>query len=278
MGSEGISRAIRIESLADSRVDEFRNIKDGAHRRELGAFVVEGRTNVEELIGCGRFRTRSVFVSEAALAAMSGVWPSMADDAPLYFAAQSVMDEVAGFHLHRGCLAVAERFELPPVEEVARDARVLVAVEDLTDVDNVGSIFRNAMALGADAVLLSPRCCDPLYRKAVRVSMGAALRLPFARATQWPGDLQKLREQGFVVVALDPAEGSVGLESFVAKGVPEKVALVVGTEGAGLTAELLESADACVRIPMREGWDSVNVATALAIALQRIASAREARA
>lgn len=278
MGSAVVSRAIRIESLADSRVDEFRNIKDGELRRELGAFVVEGRTNVEELIGCGRFRTRSVFVSETALRGMRELWLSLADDAPLYFAAQSVMDEVVGLHLHRGCLAVAERFELPSVDEVARDARVLVAVEDLTDVDNVGSIFRNAMALGADAVLLSPRCCDPLYRKAVRVSMGAALRLPFARATQWPGDLQKLRAEGFVVIALDPAEASVELESFVAKGVADKVVLVVGTEGAGLTPELLEAADFCVRIPMREGWDSVNVATALAIALQRITGAQEARA
>ena len=108
--------------------------------------------------------------------------------------------------------------------------------------------------------------------------MGAALRLPFARATQWPGDLQKLRARGFVVVALDPAEGSVELDSFVAKGISDKVVLVVGTEGAGLTPELLEAADSCVRIPMREGWDSVNVATALAIALQRIAGAQEARA
>ena len=265
-----IDRAERIESIADARVDEFRNLKDGELKRELGAFVVEGRTNVEELVARSAFRTRSVFVSETALNAMSSIWADVASDVPVYFAAQSVMDEVVGFHLHRGCLAVGERSEPLSLDDVAANARILVAMEDLTDVDNVGSIFRNSLALGADGVLLSPRCCDPLYRKAIRVSMGAALQLPFGRATEWPGDLAKLRAAGFAVLALDPGARSVELEPFITAGVPEKMVLVVGTEGAGLTKELLDAADACVRIPMRPGSDSVNVATALAIALQRL--------
>lgn len=265
-----IDRAVRVDSLADERVDSYRNLKDGELKRELGAFVVEGRTNVEELVSRSAFRTRSVFVSETALNAMSDVWADVEPAVPIYYAAQSVMDKVVGFHLHRGCLAVGERSEDLPLEEVAANARILVAMEDLTDVDNVGSIFRNSLALGADGVLLSPRCCDPLYRKSIRVSMGAALQLPFGRAKAWPDDLVKLRGQGFSVVALDPGSRSVELEPFIEAGAPEKMVLVVGTEGAGLTKELLEAADACVRIPMRPGSDSVNVATALAIALQRL--------
>jgi tRNA G18 (ribose-2'-O)-methylase SpoU len=180
-----------------------------------------------------------------------------------------VVNAVVGFDFHRGCLAAAQRRDEDGPEEITRQGRLVVVAEDLTDIDNLGTLFRNALALGAGGVLLSPSCCDPLYRKAVRVSLGAVLCLPYARAKCWPDELLALRSAGYALVALDLAPGSVPLDDFATRA-PAKIALIVGTEGAGLSREVRALAQVRVRIPMVEGIDSLNVSTAAAIAIQRL--------
>jgi tRNA G18 (ribose-2'-O)-methylase SpoU len=184
------------------------------------------------------------------------------------------MSGIVGFNVHRGCLAIGERPAESAVEAVLPPdgAKALVIVlERVANADNIGGIFRNAAAFGADAVLLSPGCCDPLYRKAIRVSIGGSLAVPFARIEAWPIDLARLRERGFVVLALTPSRDAVNID---ADGVPwnssARLALVAGTEGNGLTAGVLDLADYQVRIPMAPGADSLNIATALGIALHRL--------
>ena len=152
---------IRIDGLGDARVDDFRNVRDAELWRERDAFVVEGRTNVLQLLEFGRFAPRALLLSDTAFAAMEPALARLAPPCAVYVAAAEVLDGVVGFPMHRGCLAVAERGEALTVEQATRDARTVVVVEDLTDTDNVGAIFRNALALGADALVLSPRCCDP---------------------------------------------------------------------------------------------------------------------
>jgi tRNA G18 (ribose-2'-O)-methylase SpoU len=174
--------------------------------------------------------------------------------------------------VHRGCLALVHRPPSVPIDEVISRARTLVVLEAVSNADNVGGVFRNAAAFGADGVLLSPTCCDPLYRKAIRTSMGAALRVPFARADgeDWPGVLTRVRAAGFTVVALTPREPSETLDAFTARPRPGRVALIVGTEGAGLTTAAESTADYRVRIPIGDEVDSLNVAVAAGIALYRL--------
>jgi tRNA G18 (ribose-2'-O)-methylase SpoU len=174
-----------------------------------------------------------------------------------------VFETITGFDVHRGVLALAERPPERDADDLLRTARRILAIEAVADSANVGSLFRNAAALGADAVVLDPTCCDPLLRRAVRVSVGTALRLPFARLTDWPGGL---RVEGLTVLALTPT-GDTDLDDVAT---PERFALLVGTEGAGLSDAALHAADARVRIPMAAGVDSVNVATAAAIALHSL--------
>jgi tRNA G18 (ribose-2'-O)-methylase SpoU len=183
-----------------------------------------------------------------------------------------------GYDLHRGCLAMAERRDAEPVESLlpaGRGPGLAVVAEGLTNPDNVGGLFRNAMAFGVDGVLLCPRCTDPLYRKAVRVSMGGALAVPFARSRDWPRDLARLRQRDWRVVALDPRADALEVGDLAGRVDPEeRVALMVGTEGAGLSPEALEVSDWRVRIDMAPGVDSLNVATAAAIAMHDFARAR----
>jgi len=186
-------------------------------------------------------------------------------DAPAYVTDAATMADVVGFHLNRGVLAVADRAPRPDVDELVRGARVLAVLEGVNDHENLGSLFRNAAALGVDGVLLGPRCADPLYRRAVRVSMGHVLRVPFAELDgPWPGALDRLRAAGLRVAALTPAADAVPLSRAGLAG--ERVALLLGAEGPGLTAEALAAADVRVRIPMATGVDSLNVATAAAVA------------
>jgi tRNA G18 (ribose-2'-O)-methylase SpoU len=189
----------------------------------------------------------------------------------------------------RGCLALGQRPAVPALDQLlerlagaAQPATsspaggLLVALEAVTNADNVGGVFRNAVAFGADAVVLSPTCCDPLYRKAIRVSMGASLRLPYTWLPGWPAELARLKGDGYDVVALTPAASAVEIDEVAASaGVDRPLVLLAGTEGAGLSAAALEQATVCARIPMAAGVDSLNIATAVGIALHRVFAARE---
>lgn len=225
--------------------------------------IAEGAVVVERLLK-SRYPVRSLLGVKRRFEELSAVLDHV--DVPGYVTSPEMMADVVGFHLNRGVLAVADR-PVPPltVEDVIDGARVLAVLEGVGDHENLGSLFRNAAALGVDGVLLGAGCSDPLYRRGVRVSMGHVLRVPFATFGSWPGDLNLLRERGFRIAALTPRADSVSLRQLRDQA-PQKVALMLGAEGSGLTAEAIAAADLAVRIPMPDGVDSLNVATAGAIA------------
>ncbi len=231
-------------------------------------FVVEGELALRQLLVTD-WPLRSVLLLPGKAAEMGDVIEQAAGrGADVYVAGRAVFDRVAGFPVHRGVLALgARRPALDPIE-LARRTDLMVVVEGVNDHENLGAVFRNAAAFGAGAVLLDPRCCDPLYRRAVRVSMGQVLRVPFARLSPWPAALRTLTAEGVALVALGPAVGE-SIET-VAVRVPTRVAVLVGAEGPGLSPEALEAATFLARIPMAPGVDSLNVATAAAIALHRL--------
>ena len=184
---------------------------------------------------------------------------------PIYVCETEEFAAITGFNLHRGCLALAERPDVRAFEDVMRAADLLLVLEAVTDADNIGSAFRNAAAFGA-SVLLSEACCDPLYRKAIRTSMGSTLRTPYARLEHWPRDLATLKSEGFTLVALTPRADAIDLPTCARKQ-RQRLALLVGSEGPGLSAEAEALADVCVRIPIAAAVDSLNLATATGIAL-----------
>lgn len=186
--------------------------------------------------------------------------------APYYRASPEVMAEVIGFHLNRGVLASASRPAESTVSQVISDARTVAVLEGVNDHENLGSIFRNAAGLAVDAVVFGAGCADPLYRRAVRVSMGHALLVPFAKAESWPTDLELLRDKGFRLLAMTPDRTAATLSDAVAQLESERVAILVGAEGPGLTERTMRASDVRVRIPMSQGTDSLNVATAAALA------------
>lgn len=264
----------RIDDAGDPRVADYVALTDraeGDRRARDGVFVVEGRALVERLLAAGRFRTRSVLATAPTLAALSGALAARRNVAR-YEAAADVLRAIAGYPFHRGCLALAERGEpIAPEALLAAGARTLVALERLADPSNVGAIFRSALALGAGGVLLSDRCSDPLYRKSIRASAGAALALPFARAADWPGALAAMSGAGYALVTLTPRADAIDVADAAARADLDRVALLVGPEDDGLDADTLARADVRVRIPMVPGVDSLNAATAAAIALHRLA-------
>jgi tRNA G18 (ribose-2'-O)-methylase SpoU len=259
----------RITSPDDPRIADFANIREAELVRARGVFIAEGVEVVRAMVAASRFPLRSILIAERHLEPMSDVLERA--NAPVYVAPQEVLSAIAGFDLHRGCLAAGERSAIPGAESLLKDlpARAtIVAAEAIANHDNVGAIFRNAAAFGAEAVLLDPRCADPLYRKAIRVSMGHVLRLPFARLDPWPDALDRLRAEGFALWALSP-RATLELGAWLADGdpPPPRVALLFGTEGEGLSAPALARAEIHARIEMAEGVDSLNVATAAAVAL-----------
>lgn len=273
---------IEIRDFEDPRIDDFRNLKDATLARGRGRFIVEGRGNLEVLLERSPHQPRSILLSERAYRTLSARLEASPPPCPVLVASQSLLDRIAGFSIHRGCLASCDRGqEADPLalaaglleEEAA--PRILV-LEGIINHDNVGSIFRNAMALGGRAVLLCPQTCDPLYRKSIRTSMGGALCVPFARMKDWPSALGQLRERGYQILAMDPAETGTRLEDLDARACGP-TALLMGTEGAGLTDAALAHADRRVRIGMESGVDSLNVAVAAGIALHalRVAPFRE---
>lgn len=261
-----------VEDPDDPRVADYRDARDGHLRRRAGLFLAEGRLVVRRLLEASRFPVRSLLLTRSALDDLRDLLAG-AGCRSLYVASTEVIRAVVGFPFHRGCLAAAER-GAPVGPEALIDpsgARTLLALEDVTDPDNVGAVFRNAAAFGAAGVLLSPGCADPLYRKAVRVAMGATLSLPFAR-TDWREGLLRLRVGGYTLLALTPERDAEDIGEVVIRGPGSgRVALLLGAEGAGLGPDSRAAAHHRVRIPMAAGADSLNVATACAIALHRLA-------
>ncbi|MBM3818708.1 MAG: RNA methyltransferase [Acidimicrobiia bacterium] len=264
---------IRIGIAHDARLDEYRSLPDADLAIRGGIFVAEGRLVVRRLLTESPLATRSVMVTEAAHAALADVLAAR-PDVRVYVVPQDVVNGVTGVNIHRGCLAIGVRPAAAHWTEVVgapHGAPVnVVVLERVANADNVGVVFRNAAAFGAAAVLLDDVSTDPLYRKAIRTSMGAALRVPFARMEPWPAALQDLKRRGFVLLALTPAAAARPLRECVARVAHRPVALLLGHEGEGLTDAALDACDLRARIPMAPGVDSVNVASASAVALYEL--------
>jgi tRNA G18 (ribose-2'-O)-methylase SpoU len=256
--------AVHVSDPADPRLADYVRLTDVHLRRSLeapsGLFIAEGEKVIRRAMDAG-YQPRSMLVTTdraAGAAEMVGSWPG-----PVYVVPPEVAQELTGYRVHRGALASMHRRPLPSVAEVTGQARRIVVLEDVTDHTNVGAIFRCVAALGFDGVVLAPRCADPLYRRAVRVSMGAVLSVPYARMDDWRQGLDDLRAAGFRLLALTPAADAVPIAAVPPDG---RLALLLGGEGDGLSARWRGQADLSVRIPMARGIDSLNVAAAAAIA------------
>jgi tRNA G18 (ribose-2'-O)-methylase SpoU len=257
---------IRIEQLDDSRLDDYRNVPDAELIRRRGLFVGEGRLVTRRLLAGGH-RVASLLLNEASFKSLEGDLGHRLEDFPVYVCSTAELSGIVGFNHHRGCLALAERPPDREPAEISARGSLLLVLEGVTDADNVGSAFRNAAAFGASGVLLSA-CCDPLYRKALRTSMGSVLQMPYARSRNWPHDLERLKVEGFTVVALTPAADAIDIAALARREPkPPKIAVLVGSEASGLAAETLVLADERVRIPIAPSVDSLNLATASGIAL-----------
>ncbi|MCU0655476.1 MAG: RNA methyltransferase [Polyangiaceae bacterium] len=266
-----------VDRLDDPRIADYRAIREADLIGRRGLFLAEGEVVLRVLFTRSVFRIRSVFLAEGRVAAMRPLLEGLDEGTPVYVAPQGVMDGVVGFPIHRGLLAAGERGEPqgaePLLAGLGPGPRRVVALEGVVNHDNVGGIFRNCAAFGADAVLLDATSCDPLYRKAIRVSVGATLVVPFAR---WSGSMAGLlRRHGFSVLALTPATDAPTLRELGA--LPDRVALLLGAEGPGLSRESQAEAEHRVRIPMAPGFDSLNVATTSGIALAEVFQAHTGR-
>jgi tRNA G18 (ribose-2'-O)-methylase SpoU len=265
----------RVDDFEDPRIAEYQNLKDSQLIADHHHFIVEGRGNLLVLLEDSRFEPDSILLSERTYASMKEELGALSPRCPVFVAAQSVMDRIVGFPIHRGCLAACERGGVLDPMALAREALAneaaprLVVLEGLTNHDNVGGIFRNAMCLGGRVILLCPRCCDPLYRKAIRTSMGGSLVVPYGRAEDLTEMLDGLKSLGFEILAFDPAEGGVDLAGIDARETGP-VALLFGTEGKGLSPQALTRADRRVRVAMEPGTDSLNVSVTAAIALHAL--------
>lgn len=259
----------RIEDPTDPRLLDYVGLTDVALRRrtepERGLYVAESEKVIRRALAAGH-RPRSYLMGERWLADLADlVAQAEADGIPVFVGEHDVVESLTGFHLHRGALAAMQRPPLPTLAEVLDGARRVLVLEDVVDHTNVGAVFRSAAALGVDAVLVTPRCADPLYRRSIRVSMGTVFQVPWTRIDPWPGGVEQLRELGFTTAALALEDDSVALDALAADP-PERLALVLGTEGDGLSGRTIAAVDVTVRIPMRGGVDSLNVAAAGAVA------------
>lgn len=264
-----MARLVPVSDPADPRLADYVRLRDVNLRKSLeaehGLFVAEGEKVIRRAVGAGH-PVRSVLMTERWAGPLADVLDALA--APVYVADDATVEALTGFQVHRGALASLERLPLPAVGTLVAGARRILVLEDLVDHGNVGSIFRCAAALGVDAVVLSPRCADPLYRRAVKVSMGAVFAIPYARMTDWHGDLGRLGAAGFRLLALTPDQFATPLGK---APMGDRVALMLGSEGDGLSSRWLHAADERVCIPMSttamaNGVDSLNVVAAAAIA------------
>ena len=259
---------LAVSDPDDPRIAAYRDIRDRDLAGRDGLFVAEGKVVLDVLFSARRFAPLSVLILENRLAGMRPVLAKAPQDLPVYVAPRAVMDRIAGFPMHRGVLAVAARGSGTSPDDLAAalpERALAVVLVGIANHDNVGSIFRNAAAFSTDAVLLDATCCDPLYRKAIRVSAGAALKVPFARGGDAASLIRLLRQAGFAQFALSPS-GTSGIAEI--RRAP-RTALYLGTEGDGLPASVM-GAMQTVRIPIAEGFDSLNVAAASAVALHRL--------
>jgi tRNA G18 (ribose-2'-O)-methylase SpoU len=258
---------IDVGDPADPRLDDFRDLNSVDRRPDLrtgkGLVIAEGVLVVQRMLA-SRFRPRAMLGNDRRLGELAGDLAGV--DAPYYRVHAEVMAEVVGFHLNRGVLASASRPAELSVAQVLDATRTVAVLEGVNDHENLGSIFRNAAGLGVDAVVFGMGCADPLYRRAVRVSMGHALLVPYAWTGAWPHDLQVLRDNGFRLLAMTPDPCAHTLADAMAEVADDKVAILVGAEGPGLTERAMQASDMRVRIPMSRGTDSLNVATAAALA------------
>lgn len=256
-----------VDDPDDPRLDDFRDLNSVDRRPDLpsgkGLVIAEGVLVVQRMLA-SRFTAHALLGTDRRLAELAGDLAGRA--VPFYRTSAEVMAQVVGFHLNRGVLAAARRVPEPTVAGLVEGARTVAVLEGVNDHENLGSIFRNAAGLGVDAVVFGSGCADPLYRRAVRVSMGHALLVPYARATDWPAELKMLKQKGFRVLAMTPDSTACALPEAMAAARDERIAVVVGAEGPGLTPATLRLSDARVRIPMSRGTDSLNVATAAALA------------
>jgi tRNA G18 (ribose-2'-O)-methylase SpoU len=280
----GRVHALPISGADDPRVRDYRSVSDPELARRAGLFVAEGRLVVERLISDRRFAIRSVLVSDAACRALEPVLATLPSSAPVYLSDAAGFHDITGYDVHRGCLALAERPAPASADALLRDVRLVVVLDGVTNADNVGGVFRNAAAFRAGAVLLDAASCDPLYRKAIRTSMAATLRVPFARladtADDWPAALARLKAGGFTLIALTPADDARDLLEFASAPRPDRLALVLGSEGGGVSAASAAAADWRVCIPIDRRVDSLNLAVAAGIALHAVTGQdrREGRA
>lgn len=258
-----------ITDPQDPRLRDYVGLTDVALRRrtepERGLYVAESEKVIRRALAAGH-HPRSFLMGERWLTDLGDVVTAAeANGIPVFVGDPDVIEALTGFHLHRGALAAMQRPELPTVAHVLDRARRVLVLEDIVDHTNVGAVFRSAAALGVDAVLVTPRCADPLYRRAIRVSMGTVFQVPWTRIDPWPGGVSLLRDLGFTSAALALRDDSVGLDELAADP-PDRLALILGTEGDGLSHRTLAEVDLTVRIPMLGGVDSLNVAAAGAVA------------
>ncbi|MFC3687598.1 TrmH family RNA methyltransferase [Aquipuribacter hungaricus] len=260
---------VRLADADDPRLRDYTRLTDVRLRvvkePAEGLFMAESTQVIRRALRAGH-RMRSLLVAPRWLPDMADVLEAAAaQGAPVMVAEEPLLQSITGFHLHRGALASMHRPALRPVAEVVAGARRVVVLEDVVDHTNIGAVFRSAAAMGVEAVLVTPRCADPLYRRSVRVSMGTVFQVPWTRVETWPGGVEELRQLGFVVAALALDERAENLDVLAADP-PERLAWVLGTEGDGLRPGTVRAADRVVRIPMTGGVDSLNVAAAGAVA------------
>lgn len=264
-----MSPLVPIVQPDDARLADYVHLREVSLRRlleeEHGLFIAEGDKVIRRAADAG-YEPRSFLLASRWLESLQDVlekWP----EAPVYVVSEELAERVTGFHVHRGALASYKRkaaVDLDALLDGVQHGRIAV-LDDIVDHTNVGAGFRAAAATGVDAVLVTPTCADPLYRRSVKVSMGTVFQVPWTRLASWPGDLQRLQERGFVVAAFALTDDSISLDDLVARRI-DKLALVFGTEGHGLKQHVLDRADLSVRIPMAGGVDSLNVASSAAVA------------
>lgn len=262
-----MARLFPVTDPADPRVAAYVRLRDSGLRKSLeaehGLFIAEGEKVIRRAVSAG-YPPRSLLMERRWLDPLADVLDGL--DTPVYLAEPDVVDAVAGYPVHRGALAAMNRPAPTDIDDVLATARTIVICEDIVDPSNLGAIFRCAAALGVDALLVSPRCADPLYRRSIKVSMGAVFELPHARMTRWYDGLSEVRAAGFALLALTPADDAEPIDTAVARMGAGRCALLLGTEGDGLSARWSGRADVRVRIPMSRDVDSLNVSAAAAVA------------
>ncbi|MET0692816.1 MAG: RNA methyltransferase [Propionibacteriaceae bacterium] len=265
---------VEIGDAADERLSDYVRLRETSLRRHLesehGLFIAEGEKVIRRAVEAG-YRPRSFLLAARWLDSLSDVverWP----DVPVFLVTEELAEAVTGFHVHRGALASLHREQRHQVDDLLSSER-LVVLEDIVDHTNVGAILRNAAGLGWDGALLSPRSADPLYRRSIKVSMGTVFSLPWARLDNWHAAPDLLRDAGYLIVALALTEDAVPMSQVASQlgAAPRKVAVLLGTEGAGLSPRWSTAADVRAVIPMQAGVDSLNVAAATAIACYALA-------